>query len=673
MRYLLVLALVMTVFGETTAQTEEVRKLVTDMIELTAENKLVEWDYEEVVDELINLSFNPINLNNTNQKELEKLIFLSDHQIENILFYTYQNQPLQTIYELQAVEDLDMSTIKNMLPFVYVGSASTKKNRFNPKGQVLTRVQSVVQTSEGYLTPNDSVAAAYNGSKEKVLLRGVVEVTNNLSTGFTLEKDAGEMYFPNYALISDFESAFIEWQKPIKAINKIIVGDYKASFGQGLGMWSDMTFGKTSETAQLRRRPKGIGKYSSANESSYLRGVATELVFGPVYITPFYSLKQVDGSSSDNELGDISAMQTTGYHRTNTELSNRHNTTEQIWGNRIEYRHHLMHLDVGYANLFLSRAIQPSTHQRNLYRFRGDELETLWLAPTFFFHKISLFGEVAMQNDQHMAYYQGLTYYAGSDVVISMAYRNYANGYSAILSNPLAESSIPNGESGVFASLTFKPTSKIEVKANVDFFDYSWMRYEVYAPSKGVEWFCQVNYQLSYASKTYVRYQYSNKQINSSEETVTYELGEQQKEVFRLNYAIKVNDKWSLQSELDFSAYSRLNQKAQHGFLAFQDVVFKANDVFTFSLRYLTFDIEDYNSRIYAYEPDVLYAFTVPAYTGEGTRYVLNTKIAVSRNFSVWFKASHSIYNDRNQISSGYQLTLGNQITDAKVQVLYRF
>ena len=146
MRYLLVLALVMTVFGETTAQTEEVRKLVTDMIELTAENKLVEWDYDEVVDELINLSFNPINLNNTNQKELEKLIFLSDHQIENILFYTYQNQPLQTIYELQAVEDLDMSTIKTMLPFVYVGSASTKKNRFNPKGQVLTRVQSVVQT-----------------------------------------------------------------------------------------------------------------------------------------------------------------------------------------------------------------------------------------------------------------------------------------------------------------------------------------------------------------------------------------------------------------------------------------------------------------------------------------------------------------------------------------------
>ena len=61
-----------------------------------------------------------------------------------------------------------------------------------------------------------------------------------------------------------------------------------------------------------------------------------------------------------------------------------------------------------------------------------------------------------------------------------------------------------------YYALTFKPTSKIEVKANVDFFDYSWMRYEVYAPSKGVEWFCQVNYQLSYASKTYVRYQYSN-------------------------------------------------------------------------------------------------------------------------------------------------------------------
>lgn len=51
---------------------------------------------------------------------MEQFPFLTDIQIENLLAYVYIHGQMQTIYELQLVEEMDKRTIDLLLPFVCV-------------------------------------------------------------------------------------------------------------------------------------------------------------------------------------------------------------------------------------------------------------------------------------------------------------------------------------------------------------------------------------------------------------------------------------------------------------------------------------------------------------------------------------------------------------------------
>jgi len=76
------------------------------------------------------LSYNPLNLNKATKEELDKLPFLTDIQVENILFYIYRFGNFQTVYELQLVDGLDMTDIRRMLPFIYVGDSEVKSQKY---------------------------------------------------------------------------------------------------------------------------------------------------------------------------------------------------------------------------------------------------------------------------------------------------------------------------------------------------------------------------------------------------------------------------------------------------------------------------------------------------------------------------------------------------------------
>ena len=654
-------------------EVDELQKLITDMIETMADQQSSNVDYEEVVNDLISLNQNPINLNSAEKQDLEKLFFLTDFQIENFLFYRYQNGPLYSIYELQAVEKMDSITIRYMLPFVMVESMDVKR-KMKIYGNILGRIQSTLQTPMGYLTKNDTTPPAYMGSKEKCLTRGRISFGNKAEVGFTLEKDQGEKAFPNNTLEADFTSGFVRFNKPVKYVETWIVGDYRLSFGQGLGIWTDMAFSKSTETGQLRRRPKGINSYTSVNESSFLRGSAVKFRWKNWSLSPFVSYKKRDASIVSDTARDemISSLQETGYHRTLSELENRHVVNETVYGAQTDYRHHLFHLETGYVHWQVDQNIEAKAHIKDKYRFNGNKQESCWLSHSIFLNRLTVFGEIAIQNKVDWGLFQGLTYNAGDDVLASLAYRKYSNGYTSILSNPFSESSTQGGESGVFASIRFKPARQLEIKAFADVFSYDWLRYNVYRPSEGFEWYAQANYRIDYQNSFYLRYKSTQKEINRSEAISGYQVVVYQKDNIRLFYAYQPDDKWRLQTQVEHSFYKQDDEHSS-GWLVFQDIKYKHSRVFEVALRYTIFDVADYNSRIYIYEPDVLYAFNVPSYMNKGSRVILNINFRPLKNLRVWGRVGHTSYQNLDEIGTGNQLINGNNITDFKVQVQYRF
>ena len=84
------------------------------------------------------------------------------------------------------------------------------------------------------------------------------------------------------------------------------------------------------------------------------------------------------------------------------------------------------------------------------------------------------------------------------------------------------------------------------------------------------------------------------------------------------------------------------------------------------------FHTDDYDSRLYQYEPSVRYDFSFPMYYGHGLHYALMAR-ADHRRFSLIAKIGTTDYFDRAVISSGQQQIDHSSMTDLLLQLRYRF
>ena len=109
------------------AQHTDLWLLEENLEQLAIESDATDW--EDELEELSHRLQEKINLNTATNEQLEMFPFLSDIQIENLLAYIYLHGEMETIYELQLVEEMDKETIERLLPFVRV-SKSRKDDAF---------------------------------------------------------------------------------------------------------------------------------------------------------------------------------------------------------------------------------------------------------------------------------------------------------------------------------------------------------------------------------------------------------------------------------------------------------------------------------------------------------------------------------------------------------------
>ena len=108
--------------------------------------------------------------------------------------------------------------------------------------------------------------------------------------------------------------------------------------------------------------------------------------------------------------------------------------------------------------------------------------------------------------------------------------------------------------------------------------------------------------------------------------------------------------------------------------MLYQDVKYKPLfGKLTFSSRYVLFNTPTYDSRIYAYENDVLYGYSIPSYYGKGSKIYVVAKSNIFRNLDAWLRIAHTKFTDREVLKSGWDEIDGNKMTEVKVQLRYKF
>ena len=93
----------------------------------------------------------------------------------------------------------------------------------------------------------------------------------------------------------------------------------------------------------------------------------------------------------------------------------------------------------------------------------------------------------------------------------------------------------------------------------------------------------------------------------------------------------------------------------------------------TVSLRFALFDTESYNAGIYAYENDVLYAYSIPAYYYRGTRTYLMLNYIIYKGFEIWLRYSQTYFDNKDVVSSGLSEIQGNTKSEIKAQLSIKF
>ena len=363
-------------------------------LENFSENQEITFDYSELLEELEMLKNYPINLNADQFDQLQRLFLLNENQIENLKSYIQENDQLLSVYELLLIDGFTRENIEVILPFIEVKPIEKLElpniRQLNKYGRhdVFFRYQRILQDQNGFqeYEEGDNPNSHYLGNADKFYVKYKYTYLRQFQWGITAEKDAGELFLkkpdnqqlqtaidPYFHKGFDFTSLHL-YAQDLGIIKQIALGDYHLLFGQGLTLWTGLSFGKSSDAVQLKRFESFIKPNTSSNENGFLRGAAIHFGKKRWSAILFYSKNKQDATFQTDENGNeyITTLLYTGLHRTVSELSKKDIVDVQLFGGRFKYTFNSFSLGFTAYNTNLSKELissnKPEISEETVYQ-----------------------------------------------------------------------------------------------------------------------------------------------------------------------------------------------------------------------------------------------------------------------------------------------------------------
>lgn len=668
-------------------------------LESIIENIEEDTDVNDILSRLMDLALNPIDINKSEFRILLELKLISAVQYFQLKDYIIKVGRIQSVKEVQFLSSFNPTDITRISPFIKVEediqNTMLRKLKYSYlKQQVLIRYDQTVQRKQGYQkvsgeellqNPNKS----YLGTPSKILFKYKLEKKNKYRVGLVMEKDPGEVFLINkYPEISknlllktsifDYNSAFLSITK-IGIIDNLIIGDYHLQFGQGLTMWSNLAFGKSSEVTDINRFSRGMIPNTSSVENQFFRGIALSINLNPINLSVFYSNKNRDANvkemDDNGNVLSITSLQNTGTHRKINELSDRNSVNEQVLGGRISLKQNYFEIGVTIYQSRFDAELLPSTVTYKKFNFSGKNNACFGFDYFSIINKITFFGEISVSQNGGSANLFGMSFHPNSYSKFSLLYRNYQPKYQNIYANAFSEYAYPKNEKGFYVGCDLWLHASWQLRIYLDQFSFPWIKSNTNKPSKGVDFLAQLNYSSSENFNFYLRYKNKLKEEKSTENDHWFDESiVNEKANFRLNFTYIISPTVSFQTRIEWVTITKSKDHLDEGILIFNEIIYASKKIpFKCSFRYTYFKTDTYASRIYTYERDVLYAFSIPSFYDKGSRIYLLLNYKIHDKLSSWLKISNTFYSEKQIIGTGSEEILGSSKTQFKIQLNYKF
>jgi hypothetical protein len=640
--------------------------ITTPQEERLFEDTEIEDEESQLLDYLESLQRNPYDLNTVTRSELETIPFLNAVTANNIIQFRNEIRYFNSKRALLQVEGINDELYEKIKIYLVVRRSTVDFIR-QETGEVVP-VTSVVrrgvldfidvrirsrfiqdlQTRAGFLT------GTYEGTKPKIYNQANFKYSTldyGLEGNVTIEKDPGER------TLTDFSSAYLQL-KDYNFIKKAVAGDYILNFAQGVALWTTLSFAKGIEAVNpLKKKGKGIDGYRSVNEVQFFRGGAVNLNHKQFNLDLFYSDNYYD-ASVDTTLNQVSSLYFDGFHRTESERDRKNSVKERLIGGRLVYQ--LGSLKLG-STYWTSKFNKPLTADdtRQLFRFEGTEANMIGADYDFIFQNMNFYGEWARSQSKAIAGLSAvhITFFRFADILF--LYRNYPADFTPVHSFAFGER---NGntvnERGFYAGITMKPVKGLTINSYFDQYKFPYRTFFDPVPTEGKDFLTNIEWR---AAKGFVL---SLKYKNEDREDTRSLLDEFGRDVRKIDNRIQTNARVQFSYEVTSrfrvrSRYEYVYVDYKHfggdvkGYLFFSDFRFVPVTGLVLDTRYVFFNTNDYDSRIYEFENDIKGVLSnVPLY-GQGRRWYVVAKYKPFNFMEISGKYSETYIDGATTIGTG--------------------
>ena len=589
-----------------------------------------EVDYEQLQTDLYTLHESPIDLNNTSDEELTQLYFLSPQQIDAILAYAYRH-PFESLYELRLIPELADYEIRDLLPFVYINRAALNSETINT--DALYAKEIFAKAHHELLTRIDARnIEAYEGTDPiYTQFRYRFDFRRRVTFGVQLRRPAG-------GFARDLQyGAYLQLNDITPHLHTLVAGNFQASFGQGLVLAPVFHSGKSMYVTSVGQQREGLRYYSSVDGEG-LHGAGATLRWKwdkttRLDVSVLYSMRRANDSTWHHLLG---ANLTLRHKKLQVELT----AIENLW----------------------SDSIHPYTNAKyNRHYFRGHNQAVIGASFRYNHGWFDMFGEVAtaqnhqITNDQspitksHWGFGTiiGSRFYPTNGISLLALYRYYSPYFDNALGYAFSETSRLGDENGGYLGFDITRLRNWRFIGYGDIFYFSGYKYGLGDATR----------TLGYDVMAEIQYSWSKHPSFQGGDGGRLSLRLRARQKGDATYSTRaqfdwVQGSWSLRTTAEAniipSKLSTLNSQLTYGYTIFQDISYslplREGRGLGLRLRLQGFDAREWANRIYTYEHDVLYAYSIPAVYGLGGRAYLCLRWQIIPQLALYFRASETVY-----------------------------
>ncbi len=589
------------------------------------------------IDHLWELLEQPLNLNKASPEELLRIPFIDSRLARKIITYRNKVREIKNIEELLLIEGMSEELFAAIRPMLTVSSP-----RITPLLIYRIRGKLELPLRMGYRKQ------IYHNPfylQQRILFHPLEWI----SGGILWEKDPGEA---NYF---DYGSFYLHFLQPQQKYS-VVLGDFYQRYGTGLVL--DSPYGDPFSIHCLPQ-VKAFSALATGNKSSIesgcLRGLSLSYQFlSQKTINFFYSHNYLDGFLTADHRYFTSVI-TSGLHRTEQEIENKRNISEQMMGLSLFARFGDFDTQMGlifqHHKPYYEKFPQNYTYQSIAYLKKGENFQPG--------------GEYVLLAQKFPAFQQSLYYQSNQVKFEWIGYYHHPRYVALHGRTPGSMSSLPGNRIGSAVILNYRLISNFYIGGYIHFYRNVQLANEVHAVKQ--DYVFETGRQFN-CQQIRLKFQKNYRPLNSAEISNF----EKSREVIYIDYNFQLTDRLEVKNRIQLSWAKPLALLDRFYGTSLSHQISWKHEYIRITFRWSEFDIPDYDLRLYDTEPDVSNIHRSVLLSERGVKFLFLLQVNIKRKIAFDLMYHQRCYPDLKTVGSGWDTFPASQIHEIRFSVLGR-